>query len=68
MNVHELFIALSQQKRTAQVTIKNGKLHVGGKALKVGKSDVETDEVEAVADAGAAAEDEAGSDDKDHSA
>ena len=46
MNVHELFIALSQQKRTAAVTVKDGKIHVSGKLLKVGKSDVETEKAE----------------------
>jgi hypothetical protein len=50
MDVHELFTALSQQDRTAKVTIKDGKIHVGGKALKV-KAEK--------------ADDEAGSDDKD---
>jgi len=64
MNVHKLFTALSQQDRAAKVTIKDGKLLIGGKALKVAKAD----EVEAVADASAAKDDEAGSDDKDHSA
>jgi hypothetical protein len=53
MNVHELYTALSQQDRTAKVTIKNGKLYVGGRALKVG------------AEAESGADDEAGSDDKD---
>ena len=43
MNVHELYTALSQQDRSAPVTIKNGKIHVGGKRLKIGDVEVETE-------------------------
>lgn len=55
MTVHDLYTALSQQDRGAKVTVKNGKLHVGGKLLKVEN-----------ADADAEGDDEAGSDDRDH--
>jgi len=39
MTVHDLYTALSQQDRGAKVTVKNGKLHVGGKLLKVDAED-----------------------------
>lgn len=35
MKVHDLFVALSQCDRGASVTIKDGKIAVGGKVLKV---------------------------------
>lgn len=43
MTVHELYTALSQCERSAKVTIKEGKLQVGGKPLKLA---VEEDEPE----------------------
>jgi hypothetical protein len=72
MNVHELEIALTQVKnRRAPVTVKGGKILVGGKVLKgttAAEAAADADEADAVADAAAAEADEAGSDDKDHSA
>ena len=40
VTVHELFIALSQcEDRGAAVTVKQNKIHVGGKALDLDASD-----------------------------
>jgi len=44
MTVHQLYTALSQLDRGAKVTIKDGKLHVGGKALKVSGVEAEGDD------------------------
>lgn len=68
MNVHELFTELSRQDRTAKVTIKNGKIQVGGKVLKTNAADATDEDREKVAEGGNDLEGEAGSDDKEHSA
>ena len=52
MNVHELYTALSQCDRTARVTVKNGKIHVGGKLLKTNAADATDEDRETVAKGG----------------
>ena len=51
MNVHQLYVALSQQNRKAKVTVEGDKILVGGKPLKVGK-DAEPETVEGAKDEG----------------